>query len=123
MTPTFMCGALQDFAYAECGCGAYNPVCKSDSSKCYGGRNYKAPYIIPFDTRIQSDTTAVASTSTKPGSRNLLLRGPQTTADSSTTDSSTTIVAGDLHFEAKDSRFEAEGQEGADVSQSSDIPH
>jgi hypothetical protein len=105
MTPSYMCDSLQDFARTTCGCGSYNPVCRSDSSKCYGGRNYKAPYIIPFDTRISS-TSAVASTSTKPGSRHLL-RGPQKTTESSPR----TISAEDLHFEAKDT-------EGADVTPS-----
>ena len=54
MTPGSMCGPLQEYAYMICGCGQYNPVCRDDSSKCWGGSNYRAPYIIPFDTRISS---------------------------------------------------------------------
>jgi len=44
-----MCGPLQDFAYSVCGCGIYNPACKNNQDKCWGGSEYEPPYIIPIE--------------------------------------------------------------------------
>jgi hypothetical protein len=44
MTPNFMCPVLQDFAEPVCGCGDYNPKCKSDPTQCYG---YSGPGPVP----------------------------------------------------------------------------
>lgn len=68
MTPRYMCGALQDYSYMACGCGQFNPVCRGDSSKCWGGSNYRAPYIIPFDTTLSSGSVL---TSGNKGARHL----------------------------------------------------
>lgn len=43
LTPWFMCGPLQDFAEDVCGCGAYNPQCKEDPTKCWGYDGPGAP--------------------------------------------------------------------------------
>ena len=75
MVPAYMCGPLQDFTYYSCGCGVFNPACATDPSKCFGGANYEAPYIIPFDTTIVTQEAQVSSSSAttrqNPGTRNL----------------------------------------------------
>ena len=35
LIPNFMCGPLQDFAHAVCGCGQYNPRCQEDPTQCW----------------------------------------------------------------------------------------
>lgn len=39
LIPGFMCAPLQDYAYEICGCGEFNPACKEDKSRCYGGND------------------------------------------------------------------------------------
>ena len=99
MTPGYMCGPLQDFSYMACGCGPYNPVCRGDSSKCWGGRNYKAPYIIPFDTTISSGSSVASANNDvrhlRGGAQEDPLEGPVVI-------STTPIPPEDLHFESKE---------------------
>jgi hypothetical protein len=80
MIPDYMCGALQDYTYYACGCGIYNPVCRTDSTKCFGGANYRAPYRIPFSTQVGSSDLVFSltsaennstSTNSNPGARRL----------------------------------------------------
>jgi hypothetical protein len=99
MTPGYMCGPLQDFSYMVCGCGQYNPVCRADSTKCWGGRNYRAPYIIPFDTGISSGSSVASANN---GARHLRGGAQQEQLDASIVVSTTSIPPGDLHFESKD---------------------
>jgi hypothetical protein len=99
MTPGYMCGALQDFAYMPCGCGQYNPVCRGDTTKCWGGRNYKPPYIIPFDTTISSGSSVASANN---GVRHLRGGSQEEQLDSSIVVSTTPIPPEDLHFESKE---------------------
>ena len=99
MTPGYMCGSLQDFAYQACGCGPYNPVCRADSTKCWGGRNYRPPYIIPFDTTISSGSSVASGNN---GVRHLRGGSHEETLDTSTVVSTTPIPPKELHFESKE---------------------
>jgi hypothetical protein len=45
MTPSFMCGPLQNYAEERCGCGDFHPECKADSTQCW--RNNPAPQAAP----------------------------------------------------------------------------
>ena len=104
----YMCGSLQDFAYQACGCGPYNPACRGDSTKCWGGRNYKAPYIIPFDTSISSGSSVASAND---GVRHLRGGAQEEPLETPTTVSTTPIPPEDLHFESK----EAEEDETTEV--------
>jgi hypothetical protein len=99
MTPGYMCGPLQDFAYMVCGCGQYNPVCRADSTKCWGGSNYRAPYIIPFDTGISSDSSVASANN---GARHLRGGSQEEPLDASIVVSTTPVPPQDLHFESQD---------------------
>ena len=99
MTPGYMCGPLQDFAYMACGCGQYNPVCRGDSTKCWGGRNYQAPYIIPFDTSISSGSSVASANN---GARHLRGGSREEQVETPTIVSTTPIPLNDLHFESKE---------------------
>jgi hypothetical protein len=114
MVPAYMCGPLQDFTYYSCGCGVFNPACATDPSKCFGGANYEAPYIIPFDTTIVTQAAQVSSSSAttrqNPGTRNLrrgvhseLLDVIEGDDPSSSTAS---ISAQNFHFETRETSEE-----------------
>jgi len=119
MTPGYMCGPLQDFSFMACGCGQYNPVCRGDSTKCWGGRNYKAPYIIPFDTTISSGSSVASAND---GARRLrggaqeepLLEGP-------TVISTTPIPPEDLLFESQEPEEETTEAEPLDAFNDSEL--
>ena len=112
MTPGYMCGALQDFSYMACGCGQYNPVCRGDGTKCWGGRNYKAPYIIPFDTSISSGSSVASANDgvrhLRGGAQAEQLEGPIVV-------STTPIPPEDLHFESREPEDEAREAEPLDA--------
>jgi len=100
MIPKTMCGPLQDFAYSVCGCGIYNPACRDDRDKCWGGSKYKPPYIINYSTLGSSSST----TSSRGGDGNRNLRD----VDPPIVISTTPMHPDDLHFESKDEEEDME---------------
>lgn len=56
MTPSFMCGPLQDFAEPVCGCGEYNPKCRDDPNQCWeapGNSPVSSPVQQPVEQPVQ----------------------------------------------------------------------
>ena len=110
MVPGYMCGALQDFTYYACGCGAFNPRCATDPSRCFGGENYEAPYTIPFDTTIATraprSLASSATTRQNTGTRNLRRGVPSDVDDEleggADPSSRTRIGTQTFHFETRE---------------------
>lgn len=111
LTPDYMCGALQDYTYYACGCGIYNPVCRTDRSKCFGGANYRAPYIIPFDTRVGSSELVFSLTSTEDNNSTSTSSNPGTRRlRGGAQEDEQPFSPEDFHFETR----EAEEEDGSE---------